>query len=133
MFNSKALSSLRSILLIDATTCALMSVLLTAGSGVAGQIMQLPAALLFYAGLSLFPIAVFMTVVALRDPVQPTAAWLIISGNVLWVAASFGLLVSGWIAPNYLGAGFITLQALVVAVLARLEYTALHHVHWRPV
>lgn len=132
MFSSKALSSLRSILLIDAATCAVTGALLTAGSGVAGQIMQLPAALLFYAGLSLFPVAVFMTIVALRDPVQPTAAWLIISGNVLWVVASFGLLVSGWVAPNYLGAGFIIVQALVVAVFARLEYTALHHAHWRP-
>lgn len=132
MFNSKALSSLRSILLIDAATCAVMGVLLTAGSGVAGPVMQLPAALLFYAGLSLFPVAVFMTIAALRDPVHPTAAWLIISGNVLWVAASFGLLISGWIAPNYLGAGFITAQALVVAVFARLEYAALHHAHWRP-
>ncbi len=94
--------------------------------------MQLPAALLFYAGLSLFPVAVFMTIVALRDPVQPTAAWLIISGNVLWVVASFGLLVSGWVAPNYLGAGFIIVQALVVAVFARLEHTALHHAHWHP-
>lgn len=132
MFKSKTLSSLRSILLIDAATCAVTGALLTAGSGVAGPLMQLPAALLFYAGLSLFPVAVFMTIVALRDAVQPTGAWLIISGNVLWVAASFGLLVSGWIAPNYLGAGFITAQALVVAVFARLEYTALHHAHWRP-
>lgn len=132
MFNSKALSSLRSILLIDAATCAVTGVLLTAGSGVAGQIMQLPAALLFYAGLSLFPVAVFMTIVALRNPVQPTGAWLIISGNVLWVVASFGLLVSGWVAPNYLGAGFIIVQALVVAVFARLEHAALHHAHWHP-
>lgn len=132
MFQSKALFSLRSILIIDATTCAVMGILLTAGSGVAGQVMQLPAALLFYAGLSLFPVAVFMTVVALRDAVHPIAAWLIISGNILWVAASFGLLASGWIAPNYLGAGFIAGQALVVAVFARLEYAGLNHAHWRP-
>lgn len=132
MFKSKALFSLRSILFIDAATCAIMGVLLTAGSGVASQVMQLPAALLFYAGLSLFPAAVFMTIVALRDIVHPTAVWLIISGNILWVAASFGLLASGWIAPNYLGAGFIAGQALVVALFARLEYAALHHAHWRP-
>lgn len=132
MFQSKALFSLRSILVIDAATCAVMGVLLTAGSGVAGEIMQLPAALLFYAGLSLFPVAVFITVVALRDIVHPTAVWLIISGNVLWVAASLGILASGWIAPNYLGGGFIAAQALVVAVFARLEYAALNHAHWRP-
>lgn len=132
MFKSKVLLSLRSILFVDAATCAVMGVLLTAGSGVAGQVMQLPAALLFYVGLSLLPVAVFMTIVAVRDAVHPTAAWLIISGNVLWVAASFGLLASGWVAPNYLGAGFIAGQALVVAVFARLEYAALNHAHWRP-
>lgn len=132
MFKVKSSLSLRNLLLADATTCIVMGAFLTAGAAIAGRVMQLPAALLFYAGLSLFPVAVFMTIVATRRAVQPVLAWLIIVGNILWVGGSFLLLAGGWIAPNYLGTSFIVAQALVVAAFARLEHAALHDASLRP-
>jgi hypothetical protein len=116
---------LKQILLVDAAICTGSGALLAAASAWAGQLMQIPPALLFYVGLSLLPIGAFMAVVATRDPVHPAGTRMIIIGNLLWVGASFLLLVSGWIAPNSLGSAFIVLQALMVAVLAWLEHTAL--------
>ena len=92
--------TLRKILLVDAATCAAMGGLLTLAAEPVGQLTQIPPMLLFYAGLSLFPIGAFMAIVAMGSPVGPGATRLIIAGNVLWVAASLGLLLSGWIAPR---------------------------------
>jgi hypothetical protein len=117
--------TLRNLLLIDAATCATMGGLLVLGSAPVGQLTQIPSSLLFYVGLSLFPIAAFMAVVAARPVNNPTATWLIIIGNGLWVGGSVVLLTSGWIAPNYLGYGFIAAQAVAVALLATLEHRAL--------
>ncbi len=46
----------------------------------------------------------------------------IIGINALWVAASFGVLLSGAIAPNLLGYAFVIAQALTVALLAELQF-----------
>jgi len=117
--------SLRTLLYVDAATCGGMGVVLAIGSGLIADLARLPAELVFYTGLVLLPIAAFMAFVAAR-PVPPVAGvWLIVVGNVLWVAASGLLLVSGLISPNALGWAFVIAQALVVAVLARLEFGAL--------
>lgn len=123
--NSRPFFVLRNILFVDAATCVAMGGLLTLAAASVGQLTQIPTALLFYAGLSLFPIGAFMAIIAMGSPVGPGAARLIIVGNALWVAASLGLLVSGWIAPNGLGAAFILAQAIAVGVLAALEHWAL--------
>lgn len=117
--------ALRNLLLIDAATCCAMGGLLVLGSAPVGQLTQIPASFLFYVGLSLFPIAAFMAFVAARPVSNPTTTWLIIIGNGMWVVGSALLLTSGWIAPNYLGFGFIAAQAVVVGLLATLEHRAL--------
>jgi hypothetical protein len=116
--------SLPTLLLVDASTCALMGVILLFGSGPIAALTAIPAALLFYAGLALLPVAAFMTLAATRRPVPPAAAWIVILGNVLWIALSL-LLLAGWIAPNSLGVVFILVQALAVAILTILEHAAL--------
>ena len=122
---SRARLSLSKILIVDASTCAVMGVLLAFGSRQMSALTAIPPALLFYAGLSLFPVAVFMAAVAARPAIQPTIGWLAVWGNALWIAASVLLLASGWIAPNALGIAFIAGQALAVAGLAWLEHLAL--------
>ena len=122
---SRARLSLSNILVVDASTCAVMGALLAFGPRQIGALTAIPPALLFYAGLSLFPVAVFMAVVAACPAIQPSVAWLAVWGNALWVAASAFLLVSGWITPNALGIAFIAGQALAVAGLAWLEHVAL--------
>lgn len=85
----------------------------------------IPAAILFYAGVALLPSAAFMAIVATRAADSRPAVWLIMVGNVLWVIASLWLITGGWIAPTVLGQAFVAAQALAVAALALLEYTAL--------
>jgi hypothetical protein len=48
--------------------------------------------------------------------------------NIVWVIASFGLLVSGLVAPNLFGLAFVAAQAIVVAVFAQLQLTGARHV-----
>jgi hypothetical protein len=120
------------LLLVDAATCVTMGILLTLAAGTIGRITQIPPALLFYAGLVLFPIGAFMAVVATRPTISPAAVRLIVLGNLAWVAASLLILVGGWIAPNTIGSIFVMSQALVVAALALLEHGALRAAFPRP-
>ncbi len=48
-----------------------------------------------------------------------------IGANAVWAADCVILLVSGWVAPTGLGYGFVIAQALVVALLAELQYFGL--------
>jgi len=121
----RSLTSLRNLLLADAATCAAMGLALDLGAAPLATLTGLPAALLSYAGLSLFPIAAVMLLAALRPALQSLGAPLVIAGNAAWVAASLLLLVSGWAAPNGLGIAVVLTQALAVAVLAWLELAAL--------
>lgn len=115
----------RNIVLFDAVTCVAMGLLLVLAASPLAAWTAIPAALLFYAGLALLPIAAFMAAVA-RGQVRGLAgAAVVIAGNVLWVIASVELMLGDWIAPNRFGYAFIGVQALAVAVLAALELYAL--------
>jgi hypothetical protein len=116
---------LRNLLLFDAGTCFAMGAALTLASGPIAVLTRLPSALLWSAGLSLFAIAAFIALVAVRATAHPKAIGLIVVGNALWAIGSFALLVTGWIAPNGVGSAFIAVQALAVAALAGLEFGAL--------
>jgi hypothetical protein len=113
--------SLRNVLLVDAATCLLTGAMLTFGAHLLGQLTAIPTTLLLYAGVSLIPIAAFMAVTAMRAVLLPLGVWLVIAGNALWVAASVGLMIGPWIAPNAWGYAFIAAQAAAVAVLTKLE------------
>ena len=112
--------NLRLVLWIDAATCVATGLLLSALAAPLSPLLGLPAPLLFFAGLSLFPIAAFMAWTA-RRPSQP-AVWLVIGGNVLWVLGSLLVLA---MSPTKLGTVFVVAQAAAVALLAELEYVAL--------
>jgi hypothetical protein len=115
--------NLRLLLNIDAATCIATGLLLSLLAGRLSPMLGLPEPLLLYAGLSLFPIAAFMAWTA-RRPAEP-AVWLIIGGNVLWVLGSLLVLA---MSPTALGYAFVIGQALVVALLAELEYMGLRRV-----
>jgi hypothetical protein len=117
-------TSLRSILALDAATCAGMGVLLVAASGLVSRITLVPASLLFWAGLLLLPIAGFIAVFARTSTVPSWAVQMIVLGNVLWVLGSMALPVLGLISPNAFGWIFILAQAAVVAMFAGLEWSA---------
>lgn len=116
---------LRRLLLVDAITCAVMGLVLAARSGYLAQLTGIPGALLFWLGLVLLPIAVFMAAVALRNPLPVPGAITVVVGNVLWVLGSVLLLVTPWISPTAFGSAFIAVQAVLVLALASLEMRAL--------
>lgn len=126
MWRNDPESVLRKLIFFDGATCAVLGIGLAAGASPVAALTAIPAGLLFYAGLALLPIAAFMFWAATRARLSAAAVWLIIAGNALWVAGSLWLAFSGWIAPNALGLAFILMQAVAVAVLAALEYAALH-------
>jgi len=119
------LPSLRSLLFIDAATCATMGLALDLAAAPIAALTGLPQPLLLYAGLSLLPIAAFLALVALRPAQQPAGGWLVIAGNAGWVIASLVLIAAGWVQPNGLGVAFVLVQALAVAGLTLLELAAL--------
>src|SRR3970040_787764 len=79
---------LRRVLWADATTCLATGALLALAATPLAGLLGLPAAPLAYAGGALFPIAGFMTWLAVRDDLSRAGAWLVILGNLGWVLGS---------------------------------------------
>ena len=125
MFDFQSPTFLRRVLWLDAATCVATGALMEMGASPLSSLLQLPANLLFYAGISLFPIAAFIAFVASRAVIPAAGVWLVIIGNALWTLTSLALLTDQRIAPNALGIAFIVIQAAVVAILAELEHTGL--------
>lgn len=122
MLNVQSPFFLRRILLADALTCVVTGLLMLAGAPVLEPWFGLPSALLQAAGILLLPIAAFIAFAGTRARLSHRMVWAVIAGNALWVMASIALLLSGWVTPTMPGQAFIVVQALAVAVLAKLEY-----------
>jgi hypothetical protein len=116
-------NSLQNVLLLDAATCVAAGALMAFGSNFVAGLTAIPAPLLYWAGLLLFPVAALMLFTGLQARPARSLVWLIVLGNVGWVIAS--LAIFAFIAPNALGYAFILAQAATVAVLAMLEHGAL--------
>ena len=116
---------LRRVLLADALISGATGLFMAIGAGFLADLLDLPEGLLREAGLVLLPYAVFVGYVATRAQLKRPLVWAIIVANALWALDSIVLLVSGWIAPNAFGYAFLIVQAVVVALLAELQYTGL--------
>ena len=116
---------LRNVLLADAAMGAAAAALTIFGAGFLAPLLALPQGLIFWAGVALVPIALFLFAMARRP--QVPRSWLreIVLINWAWVAASFAILAFAPIEPNIPGAAFIVAQALAVAAFAVLEGLAL--------
>jgi hypothetical protein len=116
---------LRRALLLDAVATGATGLLMLAAAGILQELLQVPGSLLREAGIILLPFAAVVLYLGTRERPSERAVATVIVINVLWVLASFGLLVSGAISPNILGYGFIVMQAVAVAVFAELQYVGL--------
>ena len=123
MSPNRSHATLQNILLLDAATCVAAGTLMAFGSNLVAGLTAIPAPLLAWAGLLLFPVAALMLYAGLQAMPPRPLVWLIVLGNIGWVAASLALFA--FIAPNALGVAFILAQAATVAVLALLEHSAL--------
>ena len=116
---------LRQVLCIDAAVSGVAGLLMAAGAPILSSLLGLPEGLLFWAGVALFPFVALLIVVARRGQASRLMLIDIIAINALWVAASFGLLVSGAVSPTILGYAFVIAQALVVALLGGMQFVGL--------
>ena len=115
-------SPLRRALLADALVSGATGLLMFGGAGLLASLLDLPQPLLRYAGLVLLPYGALVAWVGTREHMQRSAVWTVILANALWAVDSIVLLLSGWVTPNALGYGFVTAQALIVALFAAMQY-----------
>jgi hypothetical protein len=118
------LPRLQAVLLFDALTCLAMGIALLALAAPLARFTGLPAPLLTVAGVVLLPCALAMFVAGRRQPLMAGLTWLIVFGNLVWVAASVGVL---FMVPDitHFGQAFVVLQAVVVLALAVFEWRGL--------
>ncbi|WP_029041119.1 hypothetical protein [Cucumibacter marinus] len=114
--------SLRSVLYLDAACCVLIGAVLFGWAAPLESILGLPAPLIFWAGLLLFPSAAMMLIAARSERPHPALVLLIVFGNVAWVVASVILAAGVPFALTPLGRTFLLVQAAAVAVLAWQEW-----------
>ncbi|CAN5364598.1 hypothetical protein BH09PSE5_BH09PSE5_31150 [soil metagenome] len=116
---------LRNILLFDVATCVGMGLLLLIANEQLRSLFNLPTSLLTGAGIALLPIGAFAALVATRKKLSRAGVIVMIVGNAGWALASVALVFTPWVKPNALGLAFVIAQAIVVAILAELEFIGL--------
>ncbi|MEW9806780.1 hypothetical protein ABUE31_12380 [Mesorhizobium sp. ZMM04-5] len=116
---------LRQVLFADAAVSGAAALLMAAGAPFLSPLLGLPSGLLFWAGMVLIPFVATLLVVARRGRAPGFLLVDIVALNALWVAASFGVLVTAAVEPTLLGFAFVTAQALVVALFGWLQFSGL--------
>ena len=116
---------LRYALLADAIASGATALLMIAGADLLTGLLRLPVVLMREAGLVLIPFVALVAYVGTRETIARPAVRAVIALNVLWVAGSALLLLSGFVAPTALGTAFVIAQAAAVAVFAELQYIGL--------
>ena len=125
MHSTSTSSFLRRVLAFDAVSSGAMGLGVLLLAPTLAGVLQLPADLLRQVGFVLLPFAAFVGFLASRAQPSRIGVWIVIALNVLWVIDSVLLLFANGIAPNALGYAFVIAQAVVVGVLAELEYIGL--------
>ena len=115
----------RRVLVADAVISGATGLLMFTASGVLEGWLGVPSALLRYAGISLLPFALVVAYLARRQDLSTAGVWAVIAANALWALDSVALLFTGWIEPTMLGYAFIAFQAVVVALLAELQFVGI--------
>ena len=112
---------MRRVLTVDAVACAGMALLLLVFAGWAAPHLGLSPDLLRGGGIVLVPWTAFLVFALAQSAISRSLVMAVIVGNLAWVAASLGLLVSGRVDPTVLGTVFVLLQAAVVLVLTWVQ------------
>lgn len=116
---------LRLTLKVDAIAGGAMGLLMALAAQPLGELLGLPFVLLLVAGIVLLPLALVLYWMSNQTLLSRTGVWAVIALNVLWVVESVALLVIGYVQPTALGYAFVIGQALVVLLLAELEFFGL--------
>jgi hypothetical protein len=116
---------LRKALLADALLSGITAVILALGAGVLAVPFGLAVGLLRGSGIILIPYAAFVARLGAQTRIQRPLVFAVVACNVVWALDSVLLLFSGWVEPTISGEVFVMLQAVVVAVIAELEFVGL--------
>jgi hypothetical protein len=116
---------LRRVLQLDALATGATGLLLLGGTSLLQSLLNLPTALMTYAGIFCVAWAVTLGFASLRNEISRNFVWTIIIANVSWVVGSVALLLSGYVSPTWLGYAFVIVQAIAVDVFAALQYFGL--------
>lgn len=116
---------LRLTLKIDALAGGAMGLLMALAAQPLGELLGLPFVLLMVAGIVLLPLALVLYWMSNQPALSRTGVWAVIALNALWVVESAALLVTGYVQPTTLGYAFVIGQALVVLLLAEMEFFGL--------
>lgn len=116
---------LRRALQADAIFSGAGAAMFSLGAGVLAPLCNLPEALLRESGLFLVAYAAFVGWLGLRETLPRMLVGLVVVGNAAWTLASIALLFSGAVTPNLLGEALVASQAIVVGVLAELQFIGL--------
>jgi len=118
-------SFLRRALLADAAASAAVGALMALGAPALQGLLGLPAALLMWAGVALFPYAGYLAWLAARPAVPRAAVWLPIALNLLWAIDCAIVWFASGLQPTLLGDAFVLLQIATVLAFAELEFIGL--------
>jgi hypothetical protein len=116
---------LRRAIQADAIFSGISAVLLTFGAGEIAPLLNLPETLLRESGLFLIAYTALVGWLGTRQTMPKALVAIVIAGNAAWTLASIALLFSDAVMPNLLGEAAVAMQAIVVGVLAELQYIGL--------
>ncbi|GLF98292.1 hypothetical protein [Streptomyces yaizuensis] len=119
--------ALRRFLALDAVVTGVNGAAYAAASGPLGRFLGVDSGFLLGLGVFLVLYAVALGVLAGRRSPAGGAVSAVVEANLLYAALSFVSAVL-WFDPTTAGAVWIPLQAVVVALFAVLQYTALRAV-----
>ena len=118
-------SLLHRALQADAIFSGTGAVLMTLGAGELAPLLNLPEALLREAGLFLIAYAAFVGWLSTRTSFPKILVIAVVAGNAAWTLSSIALIFSGAVTPNVLGEIALAAQAIVVGILAELQFLGL--------
>jgi hypothetical protein len=118
-------SLLRRALQADTVFSGTGAVLLTLGAGELAPLLNLPEALLREAGLFLIVYAAFVGWLSTRTGFPKILVVAVVAGNAAWTLSSIALIFSGAVTPNVLGEIALAMQAIIVGILAELQFLGL--------
>lgn len=116
---------LRNALGLDAVACAATGLLLAFAAGPLSGPLGFPAGFLRGAGLLLLPCAALLAWFAGREMLPRLVVHAVIGVNLLWIADSIAILLTGWFQPSALGIAIVLAQAAAVAVITEREVVGL--------
>lgn len=109
----------------DAASCAASGALQLVAGQPLSDVTGLPLALLQSTGWFLLGYALLAAWMAARSPVPRRLIGLVVVGNLGWAVGCVALLAFGGLGLSAWGVAWVLAQALVVVVLAELQWTGL--------